>query len=387
MDNRIDLGGNLSYISLGDLLQFLGSNGSTGELRIRSPYSAETGLLCLSKGNVVDANLGKIKGIDAIYQLFGWLSGQFEFVSDSIERVNVIKQSRMEIILNALRLLDDGAIPKLGPTTSTPAKSKTAAQGGDSAFTDIIGPPIEYMYVVDEEEYSDGDIIVQQGSHGSWFWVILEGMVEIIKETSRGPVHLVRIKEGGFIGNTSTLLKEGIVRSATVRAVGNVQLGVVDSQRLAGEYNKLSPEFKTLIVSINKRLIEVTDKTVDIIHKVNNLKVDPKELKPFIKQGNNDTQLFEITKGAAFLFRKPKNTGPIYLANLSQGDYIGHIPFLDLGHEPHMASVLITKEFACTRRDASVIQKEYEALSTMFKNILNNSAACISVTTNIACKQ
>ena len=132
----------------------------------------------------------------------------------------------------------------------TPPESKTVS----GKLPLIKGPLVDYSYVVDEEGFYDGDEIVQEGNHGDWIWVILEGTAEIRKETKGGPIEILRIGDGAFLGSVAALLSGGRVRNATVKAVGNVQLGMLDSQLLANELANVSAEFKSLLTSIDSRL-------------------------------------------------------------------------------------------------------------------------------------
>ena len=77
------------------------------------------------------------------------------------------------------------------------------------------------------------------------------------------------------------------------------------------------------------------------------------------------------------------DNGDLPLMNLSAGDLLGHIPFINTGHEPHSASVYVSKDFNAREIDTEIIQKEYDQLSLTFKNMLENMGDCISATTMI----
>jgi len=377
----LSLAGNLNFLNLGELLQIFGTNASTGVLIIKSKYSEEPGRMYFVKGNLVNAAAGSKEGLDAAYALFGWTEGGFEFHTEDIKTKNVIQKSRMEITLDALRLLDDGQIEKLGPVTYATTFDESSEE--DSLIPVIRGPLVDYSYVVEEEEYADGDKIVTEGNHGNWIWVILEGKVEIVKETKQGPRKIVRLTVGSFVGTLSTAMPGKYnVRTASVVAVGSVQLGLLDSQRLYGEYIKLSPQFKELILSLGNRMKQVTGMIVDVSSKNINIKEFLKGKKILIEQGSNDTGVFTITDGEAAIVRATKNEY-LPLMNLSAGDLLGHIPFINTGHEPHSASVFVSKDFNSRKIDTGNIQKEYDQLSLTFKNMLENMGNCISATTMI----
>ena len=378
------LAGNMDFLSLGDILQLLGSNSSTGILRIRSKYAQEPGLIYFVNGNPVNASAGPLTGLDAVNALFGWVDGEFEFTEEDIRRKNVIKKSRMQIILDCLSLLDDGQIEQLGPV-SFPKKTKSTSRK-ESTLPVIKGPLIDYSYVVDEEEARAGNKIVAQGKHGGWLWVILEGVAEIIRETPQGPLKILRIGEGAFIGSiASFLLLEGTVRSAAIRAVENMQLGVLDSRRLSIDFLRMSDPFRSLAISLDRRLKQVTDMAVNIHLKKNRIEDYINGKIQRIVQGDSESDLFQITEGDAHIVRHTEN-GYVPLANLHSGDFFGNVPFLDLGQEPYQASVFVSEDLEVTKMDPDILQKEYNRLSPTFKNFIEHLATCVSVTTRVACE-
>jgi len=375
------LAGSLKFLNLGEVLQLLGSNASSGVLRIKSKYAQQPGLIYINNGNPVNASAGSAAGIDAVNALFGWLDGEFEFTEESVASKNVIKKSRMEILLDSLSLLDDGQIEILGPVSYDKKAQDPSAK--KPTLPIIRGPLVDYMYVVDEEEVYDGSKITVEGKHGSWFWVILEGNADIFKETSEGPLHILRIGDGAFVGSISSFLVSGSVRSATVKASGNVQLGVLDSQRISIDYSKMSPDFRSFVISIDKRLKQVTDLAVDISLKKITIEEFAKGKKQFMKQGESNEKLFMITEGEACIVRKAKH-GYVPLATLAKRDFFGHVPFLDMGQEPFSAMVLGSEDLKVSEVEPEVIQNEHHQLSDTFKNIIEHLATCISVTTMIA---
>lgn len=352
-------------------------------LRIMSKYASNPGLIYFLNGNPVNASNGSLNGIDAVYSLFGWIEGEFEFSTEDIKSEKVIKFGRMEIILNGLKMLDDGDIEKLGPLSFE--KEPSDLSGKESTLPIIKGPLVDYMDVVDEEERFDGDRIVEEGKHGEWIWVILEGVVDIIKETPKETIKIIRIGDGSFIGGISSFLVEGQIRSATAVAAGNVQLGVLDSQRLSNELASFSPEFRRLVISLDKRLREVTDKTIDVYIKKKKVKDFLKDKKLVMKPDENEKRLFSIKQGNAFIVRKT-DSDYVHLSTLNKGDFIGHVPFLNMGHEPYSALVFGSKDLEIKKLGPEKLQKEYDQLSNTLKNILENIGTCILATTMMTCE-
>jgi len=381
MSNTV-LTGDLKFLNLGEIIQLLGTNSSTGVLRLTSKYASEPGLVYVAKGNPVNASAGSLVGLDAVNSLFGWIDGTFEFNEQSVNSENVIKKSRMELILDGLSLLDEGQIEVLGPVSYDKPSEK-----GD-ILPVIRGPLVDYMYVVDEEQYYQGSEIAVEGKHGSWVWVVLEGVIDIVKKTPKGPLTLLRIGEGAFIGSLASFSMGGYVRSASAVASQQIQLGVLDSQRLSAEYTRMPSELRSVAMSLDTRLKEVTHRIAEFHSKKQSLKEYLKEYvqgkEPIIKQGKEDERLLSVTQGEAYVVRKIDN---IYvpLATLHEGDFFGHVPFLDIGHEPYSASVFGSENLETRPLDSESLQEGFDQISTTLKNIIEHTATCLSVTTKIAC--
>lgn len=383
MNKNSDLSGSLNFLNLGELLNLLGTNGSSGVLRINGSDATQPGLVYLDKGNPINATNGSLSGLDAVFALFGWTQGEFEFTEEDVTCEKTITKSRMEIILDGLRLLDEGKIEKLGQATAPKKQPESPIISGK--FPLIKGPLVDYSYIVDEEGFYDGDEIVQEGNHGDWIWVILEGTAEIVKQASNGPLKLLRIGDGAFLGSVGTLLSGGKVRSATVKSVGNVQLGMLDSQLLANELANVSADFKNMIISIDYRLRQIIDMAVKVNEQDKDLNGFIEGKKQLIKQGQNEERLFTIKEGEAFIARNTEN-GYVPLAHLKKGDFFGRIPFIDMGHEPYSASVFSSNDLKLTAVNAEKLQSEHEGLSSTLKNIIEHLATCISVTTLVTCE-
>jgi CRP-like cAMP-binding protein len=382
MARSVAFAGNLSFLNLGELLQLLGSSSGTGIVQLSSKYTDQQGLIYIDQGNPINAANGSKTGIDALFSLFGWKTGQFEFIQESVTCEKVIKKSRMEIILDGLRMLDEGQVEVLGPENGAVQESKPEAQTGSLPL--LKGPLVDYSYVVDEEGFYDGDEIVHEGNHGNWLWVILEGVVEIMKETPRGDLKLLRLGDGAFLGSAASLLRGENVRSATVTADGNVQLGMLDAQLMTSELANCSLEYREFVESLDERLKRVTNMAVEIYsgnHKKLAKLIQGK--KTLIKQGQAENRLFRIRSGDAYVARET-DVGIVPVVHLKAGDFFGHIPFLDMGQEPNSASVYASKNLKISALDPKALHKDHEKLSSTLQNILAHLATSISVTTLIA---
>jgi len=378
MMSNIVLKGNLNYLSLAELLQLLGGAGSTGVIKISSMYAEGPGLVFLKDGNPIDAKYMSNSGIDALFGFFGWLEAQFEFSDETVLASRTIKKSRMEIILDGLRKFDDGLIPKLGQSSGT---QKIAGDVKDESGVPVIkGPLIDYLYIVDEDDFSDGQEVVVQEKFGNWLWVILEGVVEVVRLLPEGQAPIIRLSDGAFVGSISALKEKSNVRSATVTAVGRVQLGVIDYQRILEEFTKVSDEFKDIMASYENRLKQITNHCAEALYKKYKPLKQVNNLKQLTMAENADNKVLKIINGKAAVIRK-ENNQLIHLCTLSADDVLGDIPFLNSSHEPHSASVYVSSDFESHTIDLMEIKEEFDQLSITLKNMLLHTSACNSMTT------
>jgi CRP-like cAMP-binding protein len=384
MPEKTTLTGNLAFIALADVFQILGGNSSTGVLRIKSQYTPNPGLIYFVNGDPVNASSGSLQGIEAIHTLFGWTEGNFEFDEQEINVGHVVKQGRMEIVLDALRMLDDGVIKKVGPPSFDDSIVLETGKGGEkSGHKAITGPSLDYSHILEEEDYRDGERLIKEGGHGKWIWVILEGIVNIIRETPSGPLTVNRLGQGCFIGTVTSLSFVEYARSASVIAEGNVRLGLIDTERLSREYTSLSPEFRALLISVDGRLRQVTDRVVELYQNQNRSKELTKGKKVIMKSGSSKKQAFVISEGEACVVGKSKK-GHLPLLTLKKADVFGNFPFLQMGHETRSASVMATENLKVSKLDVDAILKEHENLSGTFRNLIFNASTCVFSTTKRA---
>ncbi len=376
MLSKIVLSGVLSFIGLGEVLQLVGSNGSSGELRLISERSPEPGRIYFLKGNIINAQCGDLRGIDAAYALFGWADAGYEFRQGNPDVPQIITTSRMEIILDGLRMVDDGITRGLGEEEVSEDKS-------EGRIPVLKGSVVDYTYIVDEEEYYRGRKIVQQDKYGSWMWVVLEGLVDIIKETPEGPLKVIKLGSGAFIGGIASFMYKGNIRKATVQAFSDTQLGVIDSTRMAEEFGQQNPAFRDFIRSLDKRRDMATDMAVDARFGL----IRPKKLmgskKRLIKQGSSDDRLLRLVSGSGLVMQKNKN-GYLPLLTLKEGDFIGPVPFQDIGQEPRNASVYLTPDAEVATINPDHIMEGFDQVSLTMRHLIEGIANAISMTTRVA---
>jgi CRP-like cAMP-binding protein len=384
MTDNVVFSGSLRFVSLADVFQLLGGNSCTGILNLRSQYSDYMGIIYFADGNPINASYGNQRGLKAVYELFGWLDGSYEFYEESLSGIDhVIKKGRMEMVLDALRMLDDGVIKKVGPQflNQLERKPDSAESGRKDYPPRIKGPLVDYIYVIREEFYDDGASIVREGKFGKWLWVVYQGTVRVTKNTAKGPLTLARLGEGCFIGTIRALLFGEYERSATVTAEGKVRLCILDAEPLYHEYSLLSENFRKVLLSLDKRLRMLDEKAVQAYTDGNaNNKLSKDRV--FLNKFQSETDLYLIQDGAADIVAKGPE-GDFKLLSLNNDDIFGRVPFMDFGHEPESASVMVSNSMKADKLDSRAIQQEYNNLTHTFRNFIFNMGTNISMTTNL----
>ena len=377
MSSNIVLKGSLSFLNLGELLQLLGGSGSTGILKLTNMYTDGAGFIFIIDGNPVDAEYQNQKGQDVLNAFFGWVDAEFEFSDEKILHRKTIQKNRMELILNGLRMLDDGLIEIVGQATS---KNATVGSSDDSGVPIIKGPLVDYLYIVDEDAFAAGQEVVVQEKYGNWLWVILEGTVEVVRLLPEGPVVISKLTEGAFIGSIKSMKEKSNVRSATVSAVTSVQLGVLDYHRILEEFTRISEILRDVLVSIEYRLMHLTTICANAQFKKIKMLQNMGELKQLPISEKTDGTIYKILKGNATVVKKINNHF-LQLCPLNPDDMIGNIPFLSTSHEPHSAQIFVSDNFETEEIDLIDLKEEYDELSTTLKNMFLHTATCLSVTT------
>lgn len=99
------LQGSLSELSLPDVIQLVSVSGKTGAFNIRR--DGEEGKIYLRDGQIVDAEVGRLRGETAVYELAIWSSGEFAFNPGEVTNQVTVKRSNANLMMEAARRLDE----------------------------------------------------------------------------------------------------------------------------------------------------------------------------------------------------------------------------------------------------------------------------------------
>jgi hypothetical protein len=103
------LTGHLSDLSLSELIEFFCNQRKSGRLKVLYPQGA--GYFYLQSGSVVDARIGVLHGIDAVYYALTLPNAEFEFSVDTHSEKRTINQPWTQVVLEGLRRLDENISP------------------------------------------------------------------------------------------------------------------------------------------------------------------------------------------------------------------------------------------------------------------------------------
>jgi uncharacterized protein (TIGR02266 family) len=176
------------------------------------------------------------------------------------------------------------------------------------------------MYqIASEETYTDGQVILEEGSSGDWVYVILSGSVEISKTIGGRKFIITALEPGEVFGELGYL--GAMKRTATARAIGETTVGVIDRTFLDQEFNKLSGPFRSILVAVVKRFRNLIDRACEFSSRKQTrvqktLTLMFKDRESFVKAYTDN-----ISKGGLFIMtERPLKQGEQFLLKLQVPD-------------------------------------------------------------------
>ncbi len=129
------LTGHLSDLSLSELIEFFCNQRKTGLLKVLYPQGP--GHFYLQQGSVVDARVGTLRGIDAVYFALTLPNAKFEF-SGSVEASDrTINQPWTQVVLEGLRRLDEGIAPVPAFSDDDASAATNDERNDDNSFNGL----------------------------------------------------------------------------------------------------------------------------------------------------------------------------------------------------------------------------------------------------------
>ena len=116
---RTRLSGSLEDMGLVDLLQTFEVSRKSGIARVREPRGIEI-IIYFRDGKVVDAELGRLRGEEAVYRALIWSVGTFEVQFRPIPNEDIIPTSTQGLLMEGMRRVDEwGRLLEQSPPLDT----------------------------------------------------------------------------------------------------------------------------------------------------------------------------------------------------------------------------------------------------------------------------
>ncbi len=110
--------------------------------------------------------------------------------------------------------------------------------------------------------FQDGETIVTEGVVSNNAYVILVGKVKVSKKVDNKQVVIGTLVKGDVFGEMG-LIGESM-RSATVTAVGETNIGIIDKETFLKMLEQMPEDLRSIVTSLVERLKITTDKLAKI---------------------------------------------------------------------------------------------------------------------------
>jgi len=185
------------------------------------------------------------------------------------------------IVVDRARLKVGGVVFELGPLKADTAAARLFGTESSSGASVLLGPAtVGFLRDAGEEIGAcEGDVIVRRGEHQEYFYVVIEGEVELLLSEGTGRDRpLARIGEGGIFGAESVFGKGGAAIDAV--AVTDVRLLRYPASALPSALQESASLRRKLLGGIARQIHKTTSDALDLMHGA--------EVMARLVQGDND---------------------------------------------------------------------------------------------------
>ncbi|TAN42653.1 MAG: cyclic nucleotide-binding domain-containing protein [Nitrospirae bacterium] len=113
-----------------------------------------------------------------------------------------------------------------------------------------------------KEKYKKGDVIIKEGGFSDGTYVIISGKVEVAKIVGDKKIVVAVLVKDDIFGEMSFLQHEP--RSASVTAIEDCEIGLLDKDFLDNELNKASQDFRLILTQLTARLRKTTSELAEL---------------------------------------------------------------------------------------------------------------------------
>jgi CheY-like chemotaxis protein len=122
-------GGTLHQVSSANFLQLIEMEQKTCTVRLEDMRSGRRGILSFVQGELFDARVGEVLGLNAAYQILGWEPVSLSLQNSCLIRNNRIRKNLCPLILEAARRRDETTPSKAGERPLRGSMAVTADPG------------------------------------------------------------------------------------------------------------------------------------------------------------------------------------------------------------------------------------------------------------------
>ncbi len=126
------------------------------------------------------------------------------------------------------------------------------------------------------QRFSDGEVIISEGITSNNAYIVLRGRVRVTKKLDRKTLVISTLKEGDIFGEMGLVTKT--VRSATVSAVGDVEVGFIDKEKFDELLDDLPSDIRTIVTALVNRLRNTSDMLIRIGSELENTRKQIKKM-------------------------------------------------------------------------------------------------------------
>jgi transcriptional regulator with AAA-type ATPase domain len=185
------------------------------------------------------------------------------------------------LVARHARLKIGGVVFELVPLAPVAPANRLFGSDSSSGESILLGPAtVGFLRDAGEEVgAAEGDVIVRRGERQEFFYVVIEGEVELLLSEGEGRGRpLARIGEGGIFGAESVLGKEGAAIDAV--AITDVRLLRYPASALPSALQESASLRRKLLGGIARQIHKTTSDALDIMHGA--------EVMARLVQGDND---------------------------------------------------------------------------------------------------
>jgi CheY-like chemotaxis protein len=144
-------GGVLHGIAPGTFLQLLEMEQKTCTIRLVDDKSGNQGVLFFKEGELYNARLDELRGIEAAYRILSWEEATLSIQESCLLKENSIQADLQGVLLEAMRLKDEEEVEQEGQITGEEYNGYIVSEGGEEE-PEIIVELEEPEIIVEEDE-------------------------------------------------------------------------------------------------------------------------------------------------------------------------------------------------------------------------------------------